>query len=495
MAPQPGVTVGEKENASSTMNKRYETPKTQNKTVKKSTPKSNTKKNVASNKGMMDLSKWLVKGDKTKDTKPTYSESSATECSENEIVRDSSGTSDVTSDVDPVKTEEPEKCKAKTEITSATTKRKDMEENDEDRDDEDNELNLSGRQKRSAVKRRRIIVLEDSDSDTEVVKKEKDDSDFEIDEKEVSKTEVKEEVSDTSDFTDDNVSDTSPFSDDDDEEESLASIKKKVANKVAKQSWGSLAPWKQKQPASAKKPTKSPKASVGNKKKATNAGGATKASSTPGAAKGGVPRSYNDECANLDTISEPQAMFDDMVSKLPELKDLHKHLNGRSLRVATMCSGTESPILALDMIALAAKSQFDIDINIEHIFSCEIEPFKQAYIERNFHPPILFRDIRELGNKRAMTAYGSMVKVPGECDILIAGTSCVDYSNLNTKQKTITQKGESGQTFRGMLQWIKKFQPPLVIIENVSGAPWDTKVICKKAYRVLKLLFFDCQLR
>ena len=135
-------------------------------------------------------------------------------------------------------------------------------------------------------------------------------------------------------------------------------------------------------------------------------------------------------------------------------------------------SAARSYLKALDTVA----SKYDIDINIEHVFSCEIEPFKQAYIERNFHPPILFRDIRELGNQRAMTAYGSMTKVPGECDILIAGTSCVDYSNLNTKQKTITQKGESGQTFRGMLQWIKKFQPPLVIIENVSGAPWDTKV-------------------
>ena len=128
------------------------------------------------------------------------------------------------------------------------------------------------------------------------------------------------------------------------------------------------------------------------------------------------------------------------------------------------------------MIALAAKAHFDVDLNIEHVFSCEIEPFKQAYIERNFHPPILFRDIRELGNKKAMTAYGSMVTVPGVCDILVAGTSCVDYSNLNCEKKTISQKGESGQTFRGMLQWIKKFQPPLVIIENVSGAPWDTKV-------------------
>ena len=138
-------------------------------------------------------------------------------------------------------------------------------------------------------------------------------------------------------------------------------------------------------------------------------------------------------------------MFDDMVSKLPEIKDLHNCLNGRSLRVATMCSGTESPILALDMIALAAKAQFDVDINIEHVFSCEIEPFKQAYIERNFHPPILFRDIRELGNKRAMTAYGSMVNVPGECDILIAGTSCVDYSNLNNEKKGLDDGGESGQ--------------------------------------------------
>ena len=39
-------------------------------------------------------------------------------------------------------------------------------------------------------------------------------------------------------------------------------------------------------------------------------------------------------------------------------------------------------------------------LQVEHVFSCEIEPFKQGYIERNFAPPILFRDIRELGNKQ-----------------------------------------------------------------------------------------------
>lgn len=33
-----------------------------------------------------------------------------------------------------------------------------------------------------------------------------------------------------------------------------------------------------------------------------------------------------------------------------DLNDVLKHINGRKLRVATMCSGTESPILALQLI-------------------------------------------------------------------------------------------------------------------------------------------------
>jgi site-specific DNA-cytosine methylase len=39
-------------------------------------------------------------------------------------------------------------------------------------------------------------------------------------------------------------------------------------------------------------------------------------------------------------------------------------------------------------------------------------------------------------------------------------------------------KGESGQTFRGMMTWIKKNQPPIIILENVCNAPWDQ--ICER---------------
>lgn len=136
-------------------------------------------------------------------------------------------------------------------------------------------------------------------------------------------------------------------------------------------------------------------------------------------------------------------------------------------------SGTESPLLALQLISRAIKEKLGVQIKIEHVFSCEIEPFKQAYIERNFAPPILFRDVCELGNDQAHTAYGALVDVPGHVDLLVAGTSCVDYSGLNNKKKGMEDKGESGRTFYGMLNWVKRHKPPLVLLENVKGAPWQ----------------------
>lgn len=69
------------------------------------------------------------------------------------------------------------------------------------------------------------------------------------------------------------------------------------------------------------------------------------------------------------------------------------------------------------MIARAVGEQYGVTLGFEHVFSCEIEPFKQAYIERNFAPPLLFRDVTELGRRTAHTAYGSLVEVPGDVDV------------------------------------------------------------------------------
>ncbi|KAF7309902.1 Helicase C-terminal domain-containing protein [Mycena indigotica] len=180
--------------------------------------------------------------------------------------------------------------------------------------------------------------------------------------------------------------------------------------------------------------------------------------------------------SDLPPIHDISAIFDDLVSRIPKIKKVAEHIQGRKLRVATMCSGTESPLLALELIQKSIFDQHNIKFDVEHVFSCEIEPFKQAYIERNFRPPILFRDVCELGNAEAHTAYGALVPVPGDVDILVAGTSCVDYSNLNNQKQDIEAKGESGQTFRGMLGWVKLHRPPIVILENVCSAPWPKVV-------------------
>lgn len=171
-------------------------------------------------------------------------------------------------------------------------------------------------------------------------------------------------------------------------------------------------------------------------------------------------------------ISDLSEIFADIVRRTPSIKELAETLQDRPLRVATMCSGTESPLLALNLISRAIKEQHGILIQIHHVFSCEIEPYKQAYIERNFAPPILFRDVCELGGDQAHTAYGALVDVPGNVDLLVAGTSCVDYSNLNNKKKGMEEGGESGRTFFGMLNWVKRHQPAIVLLENVKSAPW-----------------------
>ena len=205
--------------------------------------------------------------------------------------------------------------------------------------------------------------------------------------------------------------------------------------------------------------------------------GAKSQKSITGAARAGKNMQYKGG-EGLAVLAEPQLMFDDMVPKVNDkLKKITGQLKGRPLRIATMCSGTESPVLALDMITRAFET-INADSGgekfaVEHVFSCEIEPYKQAYIERNFAPPLLFRDIRELGNRKAHTAYGGLSEVPGGCDILVAGTSCVDFSTLNNSRKGIDGTGESAQTFRGMMDWVKRTRPPCVILENVFGAPFD----------------------
>ena len=176
--------------------------------------------------------------------------------------------------------------------------------------------------------------------------------------------------------------------------------------------------------------------------------------------------------------TKTQSIFDDMVGNVGEtdIRSLVTALAGRPLRVGTVCSGTESPVMALHHIAKAAHAHWGVKLMIEHAFSCEIEPAKQAYIETNFRPPVLFRDVTELPSGAGTTAYGAIKDVPQGVDLLIAGTSCVDNSNLNAHKKRKGEKlhgvrgqGESADTFNSTLKLAAQNGIQMVMFENVCG--------------------------
>ena len=58
-------------------------------------------------------------------------------------------------------------------------------------------------------------------------------------------------------------------------------------------------------------------------------------------------------------------------------------------------------------------------------------------------------------------------------DILVAGFSCVDFSKLNKHGKKLADFGESGDTFRAIFEYAKRYRPGIIILENVDGAPWE----------------------
>lgn len=195
-------------------------------------------------------------------------------------------------------------------------------------------------------------------------------------------------------------------------------------------------------------------------------------------------------------ISDVHEIFHSIVGRAQELGFIPTEILGKGvdLRVFTMCSGTEAPIIAMDMINKSQRLLKLDTLNFRHLGSAEIEPEKQAFIERNFRPPVLFRDVTEFSThmkspkdpkSRPYTAYGAQADPPRSVHMLIAGSSCVDFSALNTNKPDVASaleaakpakvgKGsESADTFMGVRDYAKLYRPNVILMENVHKASWE----------------------
>jgi len=159
------------------------------------------------------------------------------------------------------------------------------------------------------------------------------------------------------------------------------------------------------------------------------------------------------------------------------------------LKLGTACSGTDAPALALTLVQEQMKlrnllpdsncdrkvgpSANDSDklLNVDHKFSCEVEPFKQAYLGRNFDST-LYPDIGKLCDDPPLDVYGRPQEIP-PFNLFVAGTSCKNFSMLRHKTRIdIEAKGCSGETFLAAVELLFKMKPAYCIFENVTGAPW-----------------------
>ena len=158
----------------------------------------------------------------------------------------------------------------------------------------------------------------------------------------------------------------------------------------------------------------------------------------------------------------------------PLLRDALQH-GELELSMATACSGTDAPVVAM-IVAQETLARKGLAFDFEHVMSCELEPYKQSFIARNHPEVLIFPDIRVLGatakGEEATTVYGGTAPIPS-ADMLVAGTSCKDFSGLKGKdRKSIEAMGTSGQTFFGFVELLLEQGYRTAIVENVFGAEW-----------------------
>ncbi|PSR94383.1 hypothetical protein BD289DRAFT_139320 [Coniella lustricola] len=231
-----------------------------------------------------------------------------------------------------------------------------------------------------------------------------------------------------------------------------------------------------------------------------------------------------------DTTKPPlfnlREIIDSMMKSALQVGLQHYVSSGKKyyIRVGTVCSGTDAPLHVMKLFGMLKNKSDQQVFTTLNIFGCEIEPFKQAFLLRNSRPQYLFRDVEDFAAIGAQTAHlvsGVSADIP-DVDLFVAGTSCVDFSALNSNRtkefegltsanmawkklcearremdcnQTLTRddmkyedwrkcidglmqkKGStraSSTTFAGAMNYIYERQPKIVIFENVETAPWQS---------------------
>lgn len=139
----------------------------------------------------------------------------------------------------------------------------------------------------------------------------------------------------------------------------------------------------------------------------------------------------------------------------------------RALRLGTDCAGAEAPIFAMREIRSAIQTLLGREVQIEHLFSCDVEPSSRRFIRQNCSPCAFFPDLlARTSISHCIIAERPRI-VPSNLDIYVAGFPCKDFSTLNKFRECLT--GPNSPIFYGVVRYIREHEPCVFVLENVSG--------------------------
>ena len=145
------------------------------------------------------------------------------------------------------------------------------------------------------------------------------------------------------------------------------------------------------------------------------------------------------------------------------------------LRLGTACSGSDCPAVVLRHLAQASRKETGSCFDVDHVFSCERDRRKQQFIRDNFPQlPALFDDVTKLADGVAHNVVRGCAEQVPLCDIFVAGFVCKSVSVENPHRQDFADcvssaTGITGETWQGVIRYIRVAHPCLVICENVEG--------------------------
>ena len=143
--------------------------------------------------------------------------------------------------------------------------------------------------------------------------------------------------------------------------------------------------------------------------------------------------------------------------------------------IAAVCSGTDSPILCMDVVATEMRRR-GVTTQPHHQFSCERDRHKRKCFQAVFPGATIFQDACELPQGRALLHDGSRAQVP-PFNMLIAGFPCTSASLLNPRATTEANRTcvanaalATGSVFEALVQLLEcqKGNASVAIFEHVT---------------------------